>query len=63
MTRIDSIDADRHAPFPDGTINTRNVDASIDATSIAGYVDAAIYPFPRFVMRGGTRASTRSRTR
>lgn len=62
MTRIDSIDQTDTRLFPDGTIHTRNVDASIDATSIAGYVDAAIYPIPRFVIRGG-RASTRSRTR
>jgi hypothetical protein len=60
MTRIDSIDQTDTRLFPDGTIHTRNVDASIDATSIAGYVDAAIYPIPRFVIRGGTRLDSLS---
>jgi hypothetical protein len=60
MTRIDSIDQTDTRLFPDGTINTRNVDASIDATSIAGYVDAALYPIPRVVIRGGTRLDSLS---
>jgi hypothetical protein len=54
-TRIDSIEQTDTRLFPDGTIHTRNIDASVDATSIGGYVDAAIYPIPRFVVRGGTR--------
>ena len=60
LTRIDSIQQSDTRLFPDGTINTRNVDASIGATSIAGYVDAAIYPFKRFVVRGGTRLDSLS---
>src|ERR1019366_6244028 len=54
-TRIDSIEQTDTRLFPDGTIHTRNIDASVDATSIGGEVDAAIYPIPRFVVRGGTR--------
>jgi len=60
MTRIDSIEQSDTRLFPDGTINTRNVDASVDATSIAGYVDAALYPIPRVVIRGGTRLDSLS---
>jgi hypothetical protein len=60
MTRIDSIDQTDTRLFPDGTINQRNVDAHIDSTSIAGYVDAALYPIPRVVIRGGTRLDSLS---
>ncbi|HEY3820503.1 MAG TPA: TonB-dependent receptor plug domain-containing protein [Polyangiaceae bacterium] len=60
MTRIDSIDQSDTRLFPDGTIDVRNVDAHIDATSIAGYVDAALYPIPRVVIRGGTRLDSLS---
>ena len=60
MTRIDSIQQSDTRLYPDGTIDTRNVDASIGATSIAGYVDAAIYPIPRVVIRGGTRLDSLS---
>ncbi len=60
MTRIDSIDQSDTRLFPDGTINARNVDAHIDSTSIAGYVDAALYPIPRVVIRGGTRLDSLS---
>ena len=54
-TRIDDIAQSDTRLLPDGTIHTRNIDASVDATGIAGYVDAAIYPIPRVVVRGGTR--------
>jgi hypothetical protein len=53
--RIDDIDQSDTRLLPDGTVNTRPVDAGIGATGIAGYVDAAVHPFPRFLVRGGTR--------
>jgi hypothetical protein len=55
LTRIDSIQQSDTRLLSDGTVNTRRVDASIGATGIGGYVDAAVYPFPRVVVRGGTR--------
>jgi hypothetical protein len=55
LTRIDSVQQSDTRLLPDGTIEARNVDASINATGIAGYVDAAIYPIKRVVVRGGTR--------
>jgi hypothetical protein len=55
LTRIDSIQQSDTRLLPDGTIEARTVDASITATGIGGYVDAAIYPFKRVVVRGGTR--------
>src|SRR6185312_4202065 len=58
FTRMDTIEQTDTRLYPDGTILRRNVDATIDATSIAGYVDAAIYPLPRVVVRGGTRVDS-----
>jgi hypothetical protein len=55
VTRIDSIQQSDTRLLPDGTIEQRRVDADIGATGIGGYVDAAIYPIPRVVIRGGTR--------
>jgi hypothetical protein len=55
QTRIDSIQESDTRLYPDGTVNARRIDASIGATGIGGYVDAAVYPFPRVVVRGGTR--------
>ena len=54
-TRIDAIQQSDTRLNPDGTIYARDVDASIGATGIAGYLDAALYPIPRVVVRGGTR--------
>ena len=53
--RIDSITQSDTRLLPDGTVNVRRVDAGIDATGIAAYVDAALYPVKRVVVRGGTR--------
>jgi hypothetical protein len=55
VARRDWIDQSDTRLLPDGTINTRRIDASIGATGIGGYVDAAIHPLPRIVVRGGTR--------
>jgi hypothetical protein len=55
VTRIDSIQQSDTRLNPDGTIESKRVDAGINATGIGGYVDAAIHPLPRFVVRGGTR--------
>ena len=55
ITRIDSISQSDTRLNPDGTIFARRVDAAIGATGIGGYVDAALYPIPRVVIRGGTR--------
>jgi iron complex outermembrane receptor protein len=59
-SRIDSIDQKSTRLFPDGTIDQRPVDASIGATDIAAYIDAALYPFKRVVVRGGTRLDSLS---
>ncbi len=56
--RIDSIAQTDTRLLPDGTINVRNVDADIDATAIGGYADLSLYPFPRVVVRGGTRVDS-----
>jgi hypothetical protein len=58
FARIDSIDQTDTRLWPGGTIDVRNVDAAIDSTNIAGYVDAALHPFPRVVVRGGTRVDS-----
>lgn len=54
--RIDSIDQTDTRLFPDGTRNgAPRVDATIQATNLAAYLDAYLYPLKRFVVRGGTR--------
>jgi hypothetical protein len=55
LTRIDTIQQSDTRLLPDGTIESKRVDAGIGATGIGGYVDASIYPIPRVVVRGGTR--------
>jgi hypothetical protein len=59
-TRLDDIDQTDTRLAPDGTAFTRNVDASIHATNIGGYVDLALHPLPRIVIRGGTRLDSLS---
>jgi iron complex outermembrane receptor protein len=59
-SRIDSIDQKDTRLFPDGTINQKPVDASIGATDIAAYIDAALYPVKHVVVRGGTRLDSLS---
>jgi hypothetical protein len=53
--RIDSIEQTdtRLLPAPFSAVPV--VDANIDATNIAGYADASLYPSKRVVVRGGTR--------
>jgi hypothetical protein len=60
QARIDSIQQTDTRLFSDGTINKRLVDASIDATNVAGYVDASVHPFRRVIVRGGTRIDSLS---
>jgi hypothetical protein len=60
QARIDSIQQTDTRLFSDGTINTRLVDAAIDATNIAGYVDASLHPAKRLIVRGGTRIDSLS---
>jgi iron complex outermembrane receptor protein len=60
--RVDSIEQTDTRLFPNGTINQRPIDAEIDATNIAAYVDASLYPFKRVVVRGGTRVDSLSYT-
>lgn len=36
------------------------VDATVRGTNVAGYIDAALFPFPRFAVRGGIRADVLS---
>jgi len=56
--RIDTIDQTDTRLHSDGTIDARTIDATIDATNIAGYVDTAVYPFQRVVVRGGARVDS-----
>jgi hypothetical protein len=60
QTRIDSIHQTDTRLLSDGTINTRLIDANIDATNVAGYVDASVHPVERLVVRGGTRVDSLS---
>jgi hypothetical protein len=56
--RIDSISQTDTRLLPDGSINAREVDANIDATSIGGYADLSVHPVSRVVVRGGTRVDS-----
>lgn len=53
--RTDTIEQRDTRLFPDGTKNGQFVDAEIDSTNIAAYVDSSLYPWKRFVVRGGVR--------
>jgi outer membrane receptor protein involved in Fe transport len=58
--RIDQINQTDTRLNPDGTIDQRLVDAAIDATGVAAYADASIYPIKRIVVRGGARLDSLS---
>ena len=60
LARTDSIDQTDTRLTPDGKKNGVFTDATINATNIAGYVDASLYPFKRTVVRGGTRLDSLS---
>jgi iron complex outermembrane recepter protein len=62
VARVDSITQTETRLFPDGTINARTVDAAIDVLNVGAYLDAALYPFKRVVLRGGTRVDSISDT-
>jgi hypothetical protein len=59
-SRIDVIDQTDTRLFADGTKRSSLVDAAVDATNIAAYADAALYPFRRVVIRGGPRLDSLS---
>jgi len=59
--RLDTIDQTDNRLLPDGTKNGASlVDATINATNVAGYVDASLYPIRHLVIRGGTRLDSLS---
>jgi hypothetical protein len=59
--RLDSIDQTDTRLLPDGTRNgDPRVDATIQATNLAAFVDAYLYPLKRVVVRGGTRLDSLS---
>lgn len=59
--RIDAIDQTDTRLFSDGTRNgAPRVDATIQATNLAAYLDAYLYPMKRVVVRGGTRLDSLS---
>jgi hypothetical protein len=58
--KLDFIDQRDTRLFADGTINQKLVDASISATNLAAYADAALYPIRHVVVRGGVRLDSLS---
>ena len=58
--RIDEVNQTDTRLNPDDSVNQRLVDATVDATNIAAYADASLYPFPRVVLRGGARVDSLS---
>jgi hypothetical protein len=60
QARTDSTDQTDTRLTPLGKKNGMFTDATIHATDIAGYADTSIYPWRRFVLRGGTRLDSLS---
>lgn len=58
--RIDTVEQSDTRLNPDGTRQSMLADAEIDVTNIAAYADVALYPFKRFVLRGGPRLDSLS---
>jgi hypothetical protein len=58
--RVDTVTQSDTRLLPDGTVGAKPVDATINATNIAAYVDAYVYPVKRVVVRGGTRLDSLS---
>jgi len=60
-SRLDAIDQSDQPVNVDGTKDgDPRVDATIQATNLAAYIDAYLYPLKRVVLRGGTRLDSLS---
>ncbi len=58
--RVDSTEQTDTRLFPDGTINERPLDQTVDVTTVGAYADVALYPIKRVVVRGGPRLDSLS---
>jgi outer membrane receptor protein involved in Fe transport len=58
--RIDEVNQTDTRLDADTSINQRLVDATVNATNVAAYVDTSVYPIERFVLRGGVRIDSLS---
>jgi hypothetical protein len=58
--RIDDVTQTDTRLNADTSVNQRLVDATVNATAIAGYLDASLYPIKRVVVRGGARVDSLS---